>query len=1322
MIPPLPAGRARAARLFRLVICVTLALVVAGPAPAARAAATSPPSPSWQARGYQPAACNTADGADSADTPVARCFALGLATKDGRLVQQVAEPPSTALGPADIQSAYQLPAGGEGQTVAIVDAFGYEAAEADLAVFRAHYGLPPCTSDNGCFTKVDQRGGTDYPVEDEGWSIETALDLDAVSSACPNCDILLVQADDNSSANLGAAVDTAAALGAVAISNSYGIAGEYRYQTRYDAHYDHPGVAVTVSSGDYGNIQSYPATNPNVVSVGGTRLERDSSARGWNETAWTDAGSGCSLYEPRPDYQANVDTGCPDKRATADISALADPETGLAVYNTLGQDGWAQWGGTSLASPLVAAMYALAGDPVPGTYPVTYPYRKDKVAHLNDITEGSNGWCGNQLCNARTGWDGPTGFGTPNGVEALTLGDFGQVSGTVTGAKKNALAGATVSVTDSTGATFKAVTDAAGKYTLAVPVGSYDVVAAKFGYHSQTLPAVSVGAKATVAGSFALTAIPSRGLTGTVTDGSGHGWPVYAQIAIDGYPGGPVYTDPFTGRYQVDLPVGASYTLHVSPVDLPGYVTSTVTATVGPAAKGQPADVRQDVSIKVDGATCTSPGYATKYHGAGTDFTGWGSAAQGGWQVTDDAGSGRTWRFDDPGGKGNLTGGSGDFAIVDGWYDPGKQDTSLVSPAVDLTAETAPVVGFDTDYSAWGEQTGDLDLSLDNGATWTNLFHLSSTSVRTAHIEIPIPQAAGKAGVQVRFRYQGEFDNWWQLDNVFVGSRSCEPVTGGLVAGYVRDDNTGAPVIGARITFPPPSPSGPPPSTTGAQAATSEATEDDAQVADGYYWMFVPATGATALTVTGRNYADSTAKVAVAPDQAVRHDWRLKAGHLTVQSGDISVSQGQGRTGYRQVRFTNDGTQPLHVKLVEQDRGYTPAGGRPTATGAPLVRLQGTTDFGSLARRGDRPTRSVPTQDATGGTAWTNLPEYPDLVMDNVVADDDGKVYSVGGSGDEAVTAKGYTYDPQAKAWKAIADMPAGREAAVGAFVNGKLVVTGGWDLAGTTSTTFAYDPGSNSWSRKADLPIAMAAGAAAAVNGKLYVIGGCTTNACIPASGGAFRYDPGADTWTKLADYPETVAFLACAPAGNGVVCAGGVDPGKGWNGEPTNTTYRYFPESNTWVKVGYMPYYAYGMAYTGVGGKLQIVGGNSYGTVSNQAWEFDPDTAVWSALPNANNAQFRGGAACGLYQVGGSPYGFNPTPLVQKLTGYDYCVHGSDVPWLSADRAEFDVPAGKSVTVTVAVDASAVSGLGEYDARLGVATDTPYATSPVKVALRVH
>lgn len=1320
MVEPLRPGRVRRGHLIGLATIITLLLLIAGPmsgAPALASPRGAPAAPSTSWHGYKPASCNTSEASDTDGTQAARCYALGLANKDGQLVQLASGPPSTALGPPEIQSAYNLPDGGAQRTVAIVDAFGYDAAEADLAVFRAHYGLPPCTSANGCFTKVDQRGATKYPSEDQGWSIETALDLDAVSSACPKCKILLVQADDNASANLGAAVDTAAGLGVAAISNSYGVAGESPWETRYDPHYDHPGIAVTVSSGDYGNVQSYPATNPNVVAVGGTTLTRDSSARGWKETAWSSGGSGCSLYQPRPDYQAGADTGCPDKRATDDVSAVADPETGLAVYNTLGQDGWAQYGGTSLAAPLVAAMYALAGTPVPGTYPVTYPYRKDKAAHLNDITEGSNGGCGNQLCNARTAWDGPTGVGTPNGIAALTLGDYGQISGTVTGGTKHqAIAGATVSVTDSTGAVFRAVSDAVGHYTLAAPVGSYDVVATKFGYGSQTLPAVSIAAQAHIAQNFALTSIPSRRLTGTVTDASGHGWPVYAKISIDGRPAGPVFTDPLTGRYEVDLPVGASYTLRVSPVDMPGYLTSTVTATVDPPSAGRPRDVQRDVSLKIDATACATPGYAYHTQGVAADFSGWGTSPQAGWKVSDEAGTGKTWRFDDPAGKGNLTGGSGDFAIVDGWYNPGAQDTSLISPAVDLSGESNPVIGFDTAYSAWGDQTADVYLSLDNGGTWTSVWQASTKDVR-GHVEVPIPQAAGKSGVLIRFRYLGAYDNWWQLDNVFVGSRSCDPVPGGLVAGHVLDDNTGGPIVGATVTA----------GTGQASVATSEATPDDSRLADGFYSLFVPAGKAVPMTVTGRNYADSTATVQVDGDRAVRRDWRLAAGHLTVKPADISLVKQHGKTGQRQVRLTNNGSRPLHVSLVEQDRGYTPAGGLRKAAGpeTPLVRVHKATSFGRM--RGARPATTAVPRVATSGTAWSNLPDYPSLVMDNLVADDDGRVYSVGGLADEEVTAKGNVYDPQAKVWKAIADLPEAREAPTGAFVNGRLLVVGGWNTTSTpttstTSTTYSYDPGSNRWSRKADLPITMSGGAAASVNGKLYVVGGCTTEECIPASKGTFRYDPGADTWTKLADYPEGVAFLACAPAGDGVVCAGGADPSAGHSGEPTNATYRYFPDSNTWVRMADMPYYVWGMAYAGVGGKLQIVGGVVTGAVTNRASEFDPSTGVWSALPNANNAQYRGGAACGLYQVGGSVYSFNATPLAQQLTGYDYCVHGSDVPWLSLDRTQVDVPARSSVTVTVEADASAVSGLGEYDARLAMVTDTPYSTQPIRVALTVH
>jgi len=317
------------------------------------------------------------------------------------------------LNPSDLQSAYDLPgaSAGGGQTVAIVDAYDDPNAESDLAAYRSEFGLPSCTSAGGCFSKVDQDGSSNYPTADASWSEEISLDLDMVSAICPNCHILLVEADSPTDANLGAAVDEAASLGATEISNSYG-GGD----TSDSSDYHHPGIAITASSGDDAYGVEYPASSQWVTAVGGTSLTADGSARGWSETAWSDAGSGCSSYNPAPSGQASFDTGCA-QRAVADVSAVADPNTGVSVYDTYGGvGGWLVFGGTSVSSPIIASVYALAGNAA--SVDNNYPYTHSSA--LNDVTSGSNGSCSpSQLCNARAGWDGPTGLGTPNGVGAF---------------------------------------------------------------------------------------------------------------------------------------------------------------------------------------------------------------------------------------------------------------------------------------------------------------------------------------------------------------------------------------------------------------------------------------------------------------------------------------------------------------------------------------------------------------------------------------------------------------------------------------------------------------------------------------------------------------------------------------------------------------------------------------------------------------------------------------------------------------------------------------------------------------------------------------
>jgi subtilase family serine protease len=319
---------------------------------------------------------------------------------------------SAGLSPADIRGAYGLTTSAS-STVAIVDAFEDPTAEADLAVYRSHFGLAPCTSRNGCFAKVDASGGTAYPRPNGAWAQEISLDIDMVSATCPTCRILLVEARSDYMTDLAAAVQYAATVpGVVAISNSYGARDSLETSA-----YDHPGIAITASTGDGGYGVKSPASFPHVIAVGGTTLTRASGSRGWAESAWTGAGSGCSTINAKPAWQPAT-TQCAG-RANTDVSAVADPRTGVAVYDSTASQGWWGWmtfGGTSVSSPIVASIYALSRNTA--GYPASYTWAHS--AGLNDVTSGSNGTCTVPIwCRSAGGWDGPTGLGTPKGLSAF---------------------------------------------------------------------------------------------------------------------------------------------------------------------------------------------------------------------------------------------------------------------------------------------------------------------------------------------------------------------------------------------------------------------------------------------------------------------------------------------------------------------------------------------------------------------------------------------------------------------------------------------------------------------------------------------------------------------------------------------------------------------------------------------------------------------------------------------------------------------------------------------------------------------------------------
>jgi subtilase family serine protease len=373
----------------------------------------------------------------------ARCFAHVVT--DSRGTPTTSSTPA-GYGPAQFHGAYGLPTApptsAPFQTIAIVDAYDDPTIRNDLTTYDNQFGtpdLPTCKESNGrpvlgtsssgaCFAKVNQSGNTSpLPSKSSGWALEIALDVETAHEICQTCNVVLAEASSSSGANLDAAEETAAKLPASEISNSWGTEGEYSGEVSENGHFNHPGIAVTVASGDKGYEHfGFPAASPDVIDAGGTTLNVTSNGSGGysyaGEKAWKGSGSGCSIYLKAQPWQEAATgwslTGCGSKRGVADVAADADPNTGAAVYDTtryFGSSGWFQVGGTSLASPLIAGVYALAGNAGGVSYPASITY--SNAAHLHDVTEGpSTGSCSTTACKAAPGYDGPTGLGTPNGL------------------------------------------------------------------------------------------------------------------------------------------------------------------------------------------------------------------------------------------------------------------------------------------------------------------------------------------------------------------------------------------------------------------------------------------------------------------------------------------------------------------------------------------------------------------------------------------------------------------------------------------------------------------------------------------------------------------------------------------------------------------------------------------------------------------------------------------------------------------------------------------------------------------------------------------
>ncbi|GAA4228748.1 N-acetylneuraminic acid mutarotase [Streptosporangium album] len=964
--------------------------------------------------------------------------------------------------------------------------------------------------------------------------------------------------------------------------------------------------------------------------------------------------------------------------------------------------GYSASGSTSFPSIRMAGR--LSGDPlgqlgqsertlIAGTGAQTHSAARwgDYTSMSVDPTDGCTFWFTSEYLTTTSSADWHTRIGAmkfPNCV----AGPRGEVTGKVTSQAGAPIAGASVRVGGS-GTT----TDPQGGYKLTMPVGEHELTVSAFGYTSKTTT-VTVPDGGTVTANFTLDAVSKHRFSGVVKDGSGHGWPLYARIDVAGKPGGPVFTDPATGAYSVDLPSG-DYGLTVKAM-YPSYQQATAQLQIGDS------DQVKDIGLAVEN-TCVAAGYRFNY---GTPlFTEQfesGTTPEG-WNVMNHTTSGG-WGFTDPKNRGNLTGGTGKYAIADSDAagSGATVDTDLITPALDLSAVPAPVLRFNSDYRALNG-FANVEVSIDGGATWGVVSNWTTASRRGPVVEeLAIPNAGGKSDVRVRFHYRGSYAWWWELDNVSLVNRSCDPIPGGLVVGQVLDSNTDTGLNGATVTS----------VDKPAEKTTTAPTPDDDNLGDGFYWLFSSLTGDHPFTGASGNYGVVTSAVDVAADRATRANFNLKAGRLVITPPSVSsnMTVGQSKTATATIR--NDGDAPATVELSERRGGFEILGPR----GAPL-QLNMVKGGVSPAWRGDSKPGD-PFEPSPYAPPWVNTVNYPTAVMDNAAAAFDGKVYSVGGASATAVLANGYAYDPAANTWTRIADLPAALEKPAAAFADGKLYVFGGWDSAGNTSSkVYVYDPATNTWQTRAAVnPAPRAAPGVAVADGQIYLVGGCTDGNCAK-SNVVVRYNPGSDAFTTVAPYPVAVAWQGCGGINGTVYCAGG-------NGPTTlKSTYAYNPGSNAWTQLADLPVDFWAAGADTANGLLLLSTGviNNSTTVTNQGWAYDPAANSWSALPNANHARYRAGAACGFVKVGGSTGGFTPTPESELLPGFDQCAAVTDVPWLSASPTTATLQPGQSATVTVTLDATSAKGVaqpGTYTAQLGVKSSTPYPVAPIDVTMTVQ
>ncbi|MEV6526653.1 kelch repeat-containing protein [Longispora sp. NPDC051575] len=853
-----------------------------------------------------------------------------------------------------------------------------------------------------------------------------------------------------------------------------------------------------------------------------------------------------------------------------------------------------------------------------------------------------------------------------------------------------------------------AVTGSDGRYSLNVPAGAQPVDVSAYGYAPQSVT-VNVVEDGTVTQGFNLQPVPSVAVTGKVLDDSGHGYPLYSKVSVVGTPAS-TYTNPLTGEYTLSVPKGVKSVISYTPV-YPGYTGGTVTL---PASD---TNVVKDAKLKVD-AACTAAGYAVNL---GTPILNEAfdsaSGAPTGWTVVDQTTQGG-WVFNDVKNRGNMTGGTGKFAIVDSdGFGSGKvQDSSLLSPVVNLSAAGAPTLKFNSDYRSFLRDAVNVDVTTDGGATWTNVWHREAGQSQRGPVtnEVSLAAAAGAAAAQLRFHFTGSYDYWWELDNIVLQNRSCDPVAGGIVLGNTFDVNTGKPINGASVTS----------TDKPAEKTISGPTPDDPNVADGFYWLFSTLTGSHPFGVSKSGYVSDSVTANVVGDGVVCVNSSLKAPRLELDTANIEMFQSVGANRNTYVTVKNTGSAPVDVTLSEQAGATTPTVQKKGA-GVRNVVVAGGVDKGFVAAdsKGSQGVTHKPGNlGAVADGSWEDVASFPSAISDNTAVGHQGKVYSLGGNSDGTNTRKLWVYDSATNTWTAAADAPSARSKPQIAIVGGKLYAFGGFGATGNNPSVDVYDLASNTWTTAAATNPAPKAGAGSAVlGGKIYIVGGCDGSSCTDTSD-VRVYDPVAGTFGTAAAYPHGVSWIDCANLAGKAYCAGGTADMAYTDG------YSYDPAADAWSPIADLPIDLWGSAGASANGQFLLLGGitGQSTALTNRGFAYNPADNTWTELPESRVPTARGGGACGSYKVGGWTGPFEPSTGVEKLTGYDQCGEagpgGADVPWLNETPKTVTLQPGKSAKILVQLTATPENGVaqpGDYRAELSATGATPYAAPKVDILM---